>query len=75
MSATYIKGSDGQTSYINLDMAQRLSTADNGDGTWIIVAQYSDYSIKVLTGATYTSQANANAAIEAHLGLNLISSF
>ncbi len=75
MSATYIKGTDGTVSYINLDVVQKFYAADNGDGTWIVVAQYSDYAMRVITGTSYLSQEDANTAIESHLGLNLTSTF
>lgn len=73
MADTWIKGFDGQTTYIDLDKAQKLFSSDNGDGTWIVSAQFSDYAVRILTTTTYLSQGDANGAIESYLGANLIS--
>lgn len=72
---SWMKATDGTVSYVDLDKAQKFFAADNGDGTWVVYAQYSDYALHVLTGVTYTSQADCNAAIESHLGANLTTTF
>lgn len=72
---SWIKGTDGTISYIDLDKAQKFIAADNGDGTWVVYAQYSNFALRVITGTTYTSETDCNAAIESYLGANLTTTF
>lgn len=74
-TGTWIGAWDGAQKFVDLDKAQALYPADNGDGTWIVFAQYSDFALKVQTGVTYTSEQDAIDAISAYLGAALSASF
>jgi hypothetical protein len=71
----WMRGTDGQVKYCNLDSAQSLYAIDNGDGTFSVGASFSDFGLRLIDAGPYTSQAQAVAAIEAHLGTNLSTTF
>jgi hypothetical protein len=55
--------------------AQSLYPIDNGDGTFSVGASFSDFGLRLIDAGPYTSQAQAVAAIETHLGTNLTTTF
>lgn len=71
----WMRGTNGQVQYANLASAQSLYATDNGDGTWSVSASYSNFDLRLIDAGPYLSQADANAAIEAHLGANLTTTF
>jgi hypothetical protein len=70
-----MRGTDGQVKYCNLDAAQSLYPIDNGDGTFSVGASFSDFGLRLIDAGPYMSQAEANTAIETHLGTNLTTTF
>lgn len=71
----WMRGTNGQVQYVNLDLAQSLYATDNGDGTWSVTASYSDFTVRLIDTGTYLSQSEANTAIADHLGTNLTTTF